>query len=366
MQQAETRTLAMVIEKIPAAAYENPTWKGLLYFARAVAMHAAVLAGLAATDSAWLLVPLWVLSALTASGLFIIAHDSAHNALFKSERLCWWVGQLAMLPSLHIYESWVLGHNRIHHGHTVRGGMDFVWQPLTPEQYRALSPLARLRHRVEWSAVGAGLYYMRDIWWNKMIRLDPPAKLADAIRYDTRVLAGEALLVALALGALGFSSYGTLGGAVWTWIKLFVVPWLLFNWVIGWAVYVHHIDPEIRWLPRSAWSKFQAQMQGTTILRAPWALNLFFHNIFLHVPHHVDMRLPFYGLPAASEAILRNFGDVVKEKRLSLRAYLRAVRECKLYDFERGRWLRYGDRSESVSAAGAAPAGAPAQSVAAS
>jgi omega-6 fatty acid desaturase (delta-12 desaturase) len=350
MEAEDTRTLATVIETLPAHCYENPTWKGLLYVARAVALHAAVLVGLAATDSAWLLVPLWLLSALTVSGLFIIGHDAAHGALFKSERLCWWVGQLAMLPSLHVYEAWVLGHNRIHHGHTVRAQADFVWHPLTPEQYQALSPLARLRHRLEWSAVGAGLYYLRDVWWNKMIRLDPPAKLAAAIRFDWWFVAGCVLAASLALGALGFASYGTLGGALWTWAKLLVVPWLLFNWVIGWAVYVHHIDPDITWHSRSGWTKFKGQMHGTTILRVPRLLDLFFHNIFLHVPHHVDMRIPFYRLPEAADAILRNFPDVVQEKRMSLRAYLRATRQCKLYDFERGVWLRYGEQREPAAA----------------
>lgn len=346
MHPSDSRSLAAVIETIPARCYENPTWKGMLYFARAILLHAAVLVGLAATDSPWLLVPLWALAGLTVSGLFILGHDAAHGALFKSERTCWWVGQLAMLPALHVYEAWVLGHNRIHHGHTVRAQGDFVWHPLSPDQYRALSPLGRLRHRLEWSAIGPGLYYLRDVWWNKMIRLDPPAKLKQAIRFDWWFVAVAALAATLAFGALGLGTYGSLRGALWTVVKLGVVPWLLFNWVIGWTVYVHHIDPGIAWHPRSSWTKFQGQMHGTTILRIPRVLDLFFHNIFLHVPHHVDMRIPFYGLPEAAEAILRNFPDVVQEKRMSLRAYLRAVRQCKLYDFERGVWLRYGERSE--------------------
>ncbi len=343
MPQPGGQSLASVIEIIPARCYENPTWKGLAYFGRAIALHAGVLVALAATDSPWLLLPLWVLSGLSVSGLFIIGHDAAHGALFKSERTCWWVGQLAMLPSLHMYGPWVLGHNRIHHGHTVRAQGDFVWHPLSPEQYQALSPFGRLRHRAEWSAVGSGLYYLRDVWWNKMITLEPPAKLASAIRFDWWFVAAATTLIVSALAALGAAQYGSFGGALWTLTKLLVVPWLLFNWVIGWAVYVHHIDPEITWHARSAWTKFKGQMEGTTILRIPRVLDLFFHNIFLHVPHHVDMRIPFYGLPEAADAILRHFPDVVHEKRLSLRAYLAATRQCKLYDFEHGVWLRYGE-----------------------
>jgi omega-6 fatty acid desaturase (delta-12 desaturase) len=361
MGDAEPRTLGSVIEIIPPSCYENPTWKGLAYAARAAALHALVLVGLAATDAWYLLLPLWALSALTVSGLFIIAHDSAHQALFKSERLCWWVGQLAMLPSLHVYEAWVLGHNRIHHGHTVRGGVDFVWHPLSPAEYAALPRLAKLRHRLEWSAFGSGLYYLRDVWWNKMIVFTPPAKLAAAIRFDWWFVAAAIAAATLGLGALGYASYGTFGGAVWTWFKLLVVPWLLFNQVIGWVVYVHHIAPDIEWHPRSLWTKYKGQMQGTTILRVPAVLELFFHHIFLHVPHHVDMRIPFYGLPEASEAILRRFPDVVHEKRLSLRDYLQSVRRCKLYDFERGAWLTYREADRALATAPApTPASAPA------
>jgi len=40
-----------------------------------------------------------------------------------------------MLPSLHAVEVRFFGHNRVHHGHTVKQGLDFVWHPLIVEQY---------------------------------------------------------------------------------------------------------------------------------------------------------------------------------------------------------------------------------------
>jgi omega-6 fatty acid desaturase (delta-12 desaturase) len=327
------QTLAEVIRIIPEACYRNPAWKGLAYLARDLAAYAVVLLALFRTDAWWLLIPLWALSALLVSGLFILGHDAAQ---------------------LHVYEAWVLGHNRLHHGHTVREQMDFVWHPLSPEQYAALSPLAKLRHRLEWSFVGAGLYYLRDVWWNKMMRLTPPAKQAKAIHRDWWIVVGFAAVATLALLALGWARYGTFGGALWMWLKLLIVPWLLFNWVIGWTVYVHHIDQRIPWHRRREWTKFKGQMEGTTILRVPPALDFFFHRIFLHVPHHVDMRIPFYGLPTAARAILEHFPDVVAERPLHFRDYLEAVRSCKLFDFERGVWLTYA-QARGASALEATP-----------
>ena len=59
--------------------------------------------------------------------------------------------------------------------------------------------------------------------------------------------------------------------------------------------------------------------------------------------HHVDMRIPFYGLPAATEALQRAFPDDIVERTFGLGDYLETTKSCKLFDFERGVWLRYGE-----------------------
>ena len=341
MAAESVRTLSSAIEVVPAECYENPTWKGLCYVGRDLVVYGATLTALFWAEAWWLVVPLWILSGLCLTALFILAHDAAHGALFKSKRLCYGVGQLLMLPTLHLFEAWVLGHNRLHHGHTVRAGGDFVWHPLTREQYQELSPLRKLRHRIEWSWIGAGPYYLRDVWWEKMIRLTSPRNWASAIQRDWWIVLAFFVAATAGLGTLGTLHYGALAGGLWMWVKLLIVPWLLFNYSIGIAVYIHHIAEDIAWHPRHEWTKFKGQLEGTTIIHAPRWLNFFFHHIYLHVPHHVDMRIPFYGLPAAADAIVERFGDVVRERPLSLRDYLRTVRRCKLYDFDRRTWSPY-------------------------
>lgn len=128
---------------------------------------------------------------------------------------------------------------------------------------------------------------------------------------------------------------------LWVWVKTVVVPFLLFCQIIGWVVYVHHIDPEIRWWKRRSWNRFRGQVEGTTILLGPPGWNLFFHWIMVHLPHHVDMRIPCYRLPEAASAIAEAFPDHVQVRRLSVRKYFHATRECKLHDFETGTWSRY-------------------------
>lgn len=328
-------TLKPVLDVIPDHCYRRSAARGLVLLGRDLLLYALAVWGLLSTDHPLLLVPLWLLAGLAVSGLFVLGHDAAHESLFDSRRANALVARLTMLPSLHATEVWVFGHNRVHHGHTVREGMDFVWQPLTVPQYRAMGPLGRLRHRFEWGPVGSGAYYLREVWWNKMIRFAPPDRWRRAMRRDQALVAGFVVAVTAVLVALD----GVHGG--WQAVKVLVVPFLLFCHVIGWVVHVHHISPDIRWWPRREWNRFRGQMEGTTVLWGPPGWELVFHWILVHVPHHVDMRIPCYRLPEAARAIIAAFPDTVRERRLRARDYLRAVRTCKLYDFDAGTWLPY-------------------------
>lgn len=350
-------SLLPVIRVIPAEAYENPTWKGLAYFGRDLLVYVLVLAGLLAFDHPLIVAALWVLSSLVISALFIVGHDAAHEALFTSRRLNSVVGHLAMLPSWHVFEGWVLGHNRVHHKYTVRQTMDFVWHPYTAEQFAEMSGFQRLRHKLEWSWLGSGVYYTREIWWHKMMVGKPPARWVKPIRRDRWITFAWIVGTCLLAGGVGFAKYGSLIGAIWLPIKMLVIPFLAFNYVIGSIVHVHHIQPTIRWWPRREWTKFRGQMEGTTILRVNPGMNFFFHWIMIHIPHHVDVRIPMYNLELAGDAIKAAFPDVVHDERLRFRDFVRNTRTCKLYDFEHGEWMSY-DEAMSRQAATPAPTAA--------
>ena len=349
MAEAAAPTLADAIAVLPEDCYENPTWKGILWIARDLAIYAALVALLIQVDHPLLLLLLWPVAALAIAGLFVLGHDAAHQSLFKSSRLNYVLGQMAMLPSLHLYEAWVFGHNRIHHGHTTRASMDYVWHPLTPREYAALPARKRLTHRLMWSWLGGGIYYLRDIWWRSMIRFTPPEKIRSKVRRDYIVVGSYTAAASLAVLALGFNSGGTLASALWMWVKVFAVPFLLWNYMIGISVYVHHIATDIPWRRRRDWTKFTGQVEGTTVLHVPRFINFFMHNIFLHVPHHVDMRIPFYGLPRAVDALRVHFKDALRDRDYHLVDYIRTTRNCKLFDLDAGVWRNYrGDITSTL------------------
>ena len=330
-----------VVRGIPESCYRRSTVRGLLYVARDVAVYAVLLYALITVDAWWAVPLLWAATGLCISGIFVIGHDASHNALFDSKRLNAFVAKLALLPSAHVESAWDFGHNRVHHGHTVKQGMDFVWHPATNEEWSSMRRLARLRHRFEWSWLGAGFYYGRNVWWNKMMRFSTEGKLGGTIARERRVMSLLLAIAAVAVGYAGWHSHGSVLGIAWMITKVAVVPWMIFTWTIGFVVYVQHVNEDIRWYPRREWTKFRGQMEGTTNLRIPRVFNFFLHNIFVHVPHHVDMRIPFYRLPGAMRSIESRFPGVAITKKFRLRDYLSTTSGCKLYDFEAGKWLRY-------------------------
>lgn len=336
-----TQSLNDVRAVIPGACYRPSTARASWTLLQAAVLYFVPIVGLALTDRWWALVALWPLAGLGVAGLFVLGHDASHGALLGSRRANRVIARMCMAPSVHVEAAWDLGHNRVHHGYTTRQGFDFVWQPLTVDEYRGLGRLARMRHRLEWSWVGSGAYFLRAVWWQKMWRFNAPGKRRHAIVRDKVALGSAVVVVAAASVVFGALTGGWIG-ALWMPVKLFVVPFLLFMQIIGWTVYVHHVSPDIRWWTRRDWTQFKGQMESTTILRVPSIINrLWFHNIFIHVPHHVDTRIPFHQLPTAAAAIADAYPNTVRSSRFSLRDYVRATRACKLYDFDAGHWQPY-------------------------
>lgn len=336
-----TESLNDVRAVIPPVCYERRAAPAAWALALAVVLYAAPVVGLALTNRWWAVAVLWPLAGLGVSGLFVLGHDASHGALFRSPRANRVIARLCMAPSVHVEAAWDLGHNRIHHGYTTRQGFDFVWHPLTVQEYRTLGTLRRWRHRLEWSSLGSGAYFLRSVWWGKMWRFNPGGSRRRAVVRDKIGLGTVVVLAAAATVVYGAVTSGWVT-ALWLPVKLFVVPFLIFGQIIGWTVYVHHVAPDIRWSARSEWSQYRGQMESTTVLRLPAIVNrLWFHNIFVHVPHHVDTRIPFHQLKPAAAAIAAAFPNTVRDSRASIREYIRTTRACKLYDFQTGTWLRY-------------------------
>lgn len=287
-----------------------------------------------------------VLATVAIVRLFIIGHDACHGSLTDHDLLNKILGRIAFLPSLTPYSLWRVGHNVVHHGFNNLKGRDFVWEPLDPAEFDALSPARRVLERVYRSAFGPLPYYLIEIWWKKLYfpgKANTPGKRAEFKQDSALVTVFAALWVA---GLVIYSPAGV-GPTLLAIVVGFVVPFLVWTWTIGFVVYLHHTHPDVVWYTdKSSWLKSQGILHGTVRYKIRPYWNILLHNIMEHAAHHLDARIPLYRLKAAQAELARLVPDIPVIE-LSMRQYWRTVRECKLFDFKRRVWVRFPNTAGS-------------------
>ncbi len=287
--------------------------------------------------------------------LFIIGHDACHQSLTPGRDLNKWLGRIAFLPSITPYSLWDVGHNVVHHGYTNLKGFDFVWAPLTRDEYVALPPLRRLMDRIYRSGWAPGLYYMIEIWW---LRMFFPSRRYMSTR---RPIFTWDCLLASAFGA------AWIGGLAWAAIATgqsvaalllfgFAVPFFFWCNMIGFVVYVHHTHVRVCWHDdRTEWSRAQPFISTTVHLTFPLRIGAVLHHIMEHTAHHLDMSIPLYRLRNAQRLLEDMLPGRVVIQPFSWRWYFDTAKRCKLYDFTRRCWTAYsGLATSDVHAAAAA------------
>ena len=137
-------------------------------------------------------------------------------------------------------------------------------------------------------------------------------------------------------------SYET-GQNFWVLLALAViVPFALWNVVMGFVVFVHHTHPKIAWFQkRHEWQRHRAYLSATVRVRFPLGIDRLLHNIMEHNAHHLNPRIPMYSLRRAQAVLEERFSDSFQAYRMTWRSYVDCVRRCKLYDFANHTWLDF-------------------------
>ena len=287
--------------------------------------------------------------------LFLVGHDACHGSFFGNQLLNEICGRIAFLPSMTAFSLWDVGHNVAHHGFNNLKGRDQVWAPYSKPEFDALPPHRRLLERLYRSGLGWGAYYLIELWWKKLYFASRREIGSSRRKYQLDsllVTAGAALwltTVALVARATGQSF------ALLATLAVFV-PFLLWNGIMGFVVYLHHTSPTIAWFQkRQEWQRRKAYLTATAHVRFPFGLDRLLHNIMEHNAHHVNPRIPMFGLRAAQGVLKERFADEVHSYKLTWRIYMDNVRRCKLYDFSEHAWLDWRGRV-TARVAMAAPA----------
>jgi omega-6 fatty acid desaturase (delta-12 desaturase) len=232
--------------------------------------------------------------ALVVGRLFLRGHHACHGTLFASPRANRVAGRLLFLPSYTAYRLWDLAHNRIHHTFTHFRALDYMWRPMSPAKFRAASRWRRALERVYRTIPGHGLYYFIEIYCRKLIvpsrRFVPERRTA--YWRDTLAVGG---FVTLQLAFYLTAAVMTQQSIAWVMATALVLPFALWNAMVGSATFLRHTHPQRAWFDDlDEWHAAKPQLSDT----------------------------------------VRLMPDVL----------LDAARRCKLYDYDAHRWLDFEGR----------------------
>jgi omega-6 fatty acid desaturase (delta-12 desaturase) len=341
----------------------RPAALAALHLTVVCALYTAAFAGaLRAPD-----LPVRVLCGLFAGifsgNLFMMGHDACHGSFTASPRLNELFGRIAFLSSYHPYGPWESTHNHIHHVFTNLKSRDFVWTPLSRAEYAERSPLRRWLYRAYRTPLGIALYYPIEIW-SRWLAFPPRKALVKPrpIHGIDRALVLTFFVAQLAaIGTVAKDAPTPISTVLGGIMLAVLLPWSVFSWMIGFVTYFNHTHPKVRWFERrEEWSALAGTIDGTVHLEFPRWSRLLSSNIMNHVAHHLDPHVPLVRLHVAQARVTASLPGRVLVQPWSMRALLDVQRHCRLYDYERHRWLDYDGRPTTpCSFQGVDPGGIP-------
>jgi acyl-lipid omega-6 desaturase (Delta-12 desaturase) len=183
---------------------------------------------------------------------------------------------------------------------------------------------------------GWPLHYLLKVWWPGMVMYRPDKESRERLGYRVNKL----VTLGFAIGLMGLC-YRFGGGLIGV-VAGVVLPFIVFNYFIALFVYLHHTHPDVPFFDqRPEWSNTIGQVYCTVVWRCSRLSELLVHNIMIHVPHHVEPRIPFYRLKAAYADLQKEYGEYLHEYRFRWRTMGMVFRRCKLYDFENKVWYSF-------------------------
>lgn len=288
-----------------------------------------------------------VMAGFVIGRLFILGHDACHQSFTPHRKLNRILGRIAFLPSLTPYSLWDIGHNLVHHGQTNLKGFDFVWAPLSLEEYHQLPSWRQKIERVYRCGWLPGLYYFIEMWWLRMyfpkktyMGAKRPEFIWDGVLVTTFGVLWGAVLILLA-----HTTHQSIP------LVLFcagIVPFVFWNFMIGFVVYAHHTHTAVSWYDNKIeWTAAQPYVSTTVHLMFRFQIGRLLHHIMEHTAHHLDMSIPHYRLKEAQKFLEDHLPGRIVMQNFSWAWYFETARKCKLYDFKKRCWLDFSGTQTS-------------------
>ncbi|WIA23055.1 hypothetical protein OEZ86_009970 [Tetradesmus obliquus] len=275
--------------------------------------------------SPWYLLPFaWFIAGTAFTGFFVIGHDCGHRSFSENKLLEDIVGTLAFMPLIYPFEPWRIKHNQ-HHAQTNKLVEDTAWHPVMPSEMEKWSPTQKTIYKTFlgsplklWASVGH--------WWIWHFDL---AKYTEKQKPRVLVLVSLAACAVAAFVGLPILGYYTgLAGVA----KYWLMPWLGYHFWMSTFTVVHHTAPHIPFKPAEEWNAAKAQLSGTVDCEYPRWVEFLCHDISVHVPHHVNSKIPWYNLRKANESLKQNWGEYMTSCTFNWRMMKTIFTELHVYD----------------------------------
>ena len=278
-----------------------------------------------------------VLSAFLMLRAFITYHDYLHNAILSRSRPARWLFRLYSVLALTPPRSWKNTHN-FHHGHVGKIDAPSIggFTMMTTDMWRNTSRASRFAYRVERHplTILTGYFTIFFLSVTLLPFLRNPKKHWDSLL----VLLGHGALIALLWVLGGFD------------VAFFVIllPTTIASMIGSYLFFAQHSFEDMHVLPTDTWTARRAAMESSSFMKLPKVMHWFTGNIGYHHIHHLNVRIPFYRLPDAMQAIPELQSPVTTT--LSLHD-IRACFKCSLWDEGLQRMVSYREASRAAQAA---------------
>jgi omega-6 fatty acid desaturase (delta-12 desaturase) len=289
------------------------------------------------------LAPVWplrllfsIFSALLMLRAFITYHDYLHNAILSRSRMARWLFRLYAVLALTPPGTWKRTHN-YHHGHVgkIDAASTGAFAMMTTDMWRDASLAARIAYRVERHplTILAGYFTIFFLSLTLLPFLRNPARNWDSLL----VLLGHAGLIA-ALWIFG---------GFYTALFVVLLPTTIASMIGSYLFFAQHSFENMHILSTETWTSRRAAIESSSYMKLNRIMRWFTGNIGYHHIHHLNVRIPFYRLPEAMDAIEELQSPVTIT--LSLKD-IRASFRCCLWDEGLQRMVSYREFARASAA----------------
>ncbi len=272
------------------------------------------------------------IQSLSMTGLFVLVHDSGHNAFFKYKLPNEILGILLSAPLFINFYSWVVGHNH-HHKFSNIKEFDTNWSErmLDKSEYKNLGLFQRyiydLSYKSLWGLVLGNIYAMTRymlIPWSYKQTLSSTRNIM-----RVKIMLNNIILLTISLGLI---FYLVTNFSIYYLLILYILPYLVSSFFGSLFTYLHHMSSSSAVFNKDNYSPIRGQVVATIDVRFPKYIEFLCHNINMHLIHHIAPNMPWYNITETTNFIKKNYPQIYHEEKFSIK-YLLECRDHCLLDF---------------------------------